>query len=144
MGYDIVAYFFANQEEIENFIVENNIDREDWSQDKLVVNFFKSKNPQLKDLSIIYQWKSECNLHEFFDCYGTNFIRDDKRFLNRRFMQKLPQCLCDINYNLHCAEDAFEIAEAIDTHFADDYKLIGFAEWLKITAKEGCVYELSC
>ena len=143
MGYDIIAYFYVNQEQIEEFIVENKIDRDDSKQDRLVVDYYKSKNPDMKDLHIIYQWNSECKIHEFFDSYGTNFIRDDIRFSNRRFMQNLPNCLSDINYGLHNTEDAIEIAEAIDEYFADDYKLMGFAEWLRTTARNGCMYELS-
>ena len=143
MGYDIVAYFYVIQEQIEEFINENEIDRNDSNQDHLVVDYFKSNNPDIKDLGILYQWDEECKLHEFFDCYRTNFIRDDRRFSNTRFMQNFPYCLHNINHNLHNAEDAIEIADAINTFFAEDNRLLSFADWLITTSKHCFMYELS-
>ena len=140
MGYDIVAYFDVNQKQIEEFIVEKNIDRNKWRQGSLIVEYYKTGNPDTKDLEMIYNWNEDCQLHELFDSYGTNFIRDDIRFSNIR----LPYCLSFINHNIHTAEDAVEIAEALEEHFADDPNLMSFADWLRTTAQHCVAYELSC
>lgn len=143
MGYDIVAYFQVNQQVIENFIVENGIDRNDDSKDKLIVGFFKSLYPDLKDLHILYLWSEPCSLHEFFDCYGTNFIRDDPRLKNGRYLMRLPPCLKNINHGLQTAENAVEIADAIYEYFREDDNYTCFADWLRTTAKHAIMYELS-
>jgi len=144
MGYDIVAYFNVNQKQMEDFIVENNINRDDWNQDSLMVEYYKGANPDTKDLKMIYNWNEDCQLHEFFDSYGTNFIRDDRRFSNAFFMRDKPYCLSNINHGLHTAEDAIEIADALEEHFEEDHHLMSFAHWLRTTAKHCFTYELSC
>jgi hypothetical protein len=131
MGYDIVAYFDVNQEQIEDFIVEQNINRDNWKQGLLVVEYYKRENPDMKYLNMIYNWNEECQLHEFFDSYGTNFIRDDERFS----MDGLPYCLSCINHNIHTSEDVIEIAEALEEYFPEDHHLASFADWLRTTAK---------
>lgn len=143
MGFDIVAYFVVDQQQIDDFIANNNIDCNDFKQDYLIENYYKSQNPEMKDLHIIYCWNEECKLHEIFDSYGTNFIRDDPRFLNGRFTQNLPYCLQNINFSLNSAEDAIEIADAINIFFKKDDKYMSFAYWLRTTSKHCDMYELS-
>lgn len=140
MGFDMVVYFCVNQEQIENFIVENNIDRNDWKQDKRIVDFYKLQKPELKQFNIIYEWNEPCRLHKFYDSFGTNFIRDDPKLSNPR----LPFCLQSIHYNLCSAEDAIEIADAIHRHLKEDKHYRHFAEWLRATSKYCVHYELSC
>ena len=151
MGYDIVAYFEVDQEKIEDFIVENNIDRRNNQLGSLVVDYYKEaimavspdgtafENPEMKDLDMNYDWDEECQTHKIYDSFGTNFIRDDIRFYDT----SLPYCLTGLLYNLHTAEDAIEIADALEEHFEQDYNLMGFADWLRTTAKYCDVYKLS-
>ena len=82
---------------------------------------------------------------------GTNFIRDDERFTNRRYHSMLerkigkdfPNILQTINWSLRDAQDAIEVAEGLETFFADDESLQCFAKWCRKTAEWCCTYELS-
>jgi len=144
MGYDIVAYFRIDQKQIEDFIVENNIDMDNWwNEGSLVVEYYKKENPETKDLEMYYIWNQEHQLHEIHGSHGTNFIRDDRRLSNAFFMRDKPYCLSNINHGLHTAEDAIEIADALEKHFEEDHHLMSFAHWLRTTAKHCDVYELS-
>lgn len=139
----MVAYFRTDQKQIEDFIQENHIDRYDYEQEKSIVEFYKSKNPEMKNLHIIYDWNDKTKQHEFFDYYGTNFIRDDPRFLDRHFSRYLPQCLTFIHSYIQTAEDAIEVAESIETFFDEDDRYLSFAEWLRTTSPFCVLYELS-
>ena len=156
MGYDINAYFRVDKKQIDDFIVENNIDMNNWwNEGKLIVDYYKKAimavnpdgtafdNPDTKDLKMYYIWDEERQLHEIHASYGTNFIRDDRRFPHAFFMRDKPFCLSDINHSLHTAEDAVEIADALEEHFKEEDNLMSFAHWLRTTAKYCDVYELS-
>lgn len=152
MGYDLIAIFDVNQEELEKFVVENNIDRTDWKQAGLIPDYYRSKHlMETPDLYIYYYWNPDCKVHEIHSSYRTNFIRDDKRFENKtyqrmleqKYMKPFPYCLNNINWSLHDYRDAIEIAEGLETFFSEDEDLMDFSNWLKQTAKHWCVYELS-
>ena len=135
MGYDIVAYFEVDQEKIEDFIVEHNIDIRIKQLGSLVVDYYKTCNPDMKDLHMIYDWDEDCQKHEIYDLFGTNFVRDDIRFSDT----SLPYCLTGLLYNLHTTEDAVKIAEALEEHFKEDHHLMSFAHWLRTISKHGGV-----
>lgn len=154
MGWDLQAFFDIDQDAIEQLLVENNIDRYDWGQSDVVGNLFKKK--YLKDadkgsLFPIYNWNSDCQMHEIYDMYSTNFIRDDERFENRRYHALLekrvgarfPECLKSLNWTLRTAKDAIDVADALNVFFANDKDLSHFARWLRATAKYCSTYELS-
>jgi hypothetical protein len=154
MGYELFAYFTINQDEIEQFIISNNIDRNDYKQGKLIVEYYKTSNPEIKDLSIFYSWNKESKIHELNDSYKTNFIRDDDRFSNEeyhkileeKYNRKFPYILTNINWHLHNAQDAIEIANELTIFFGEDdknYNLMSFADWLRITSKYCDMYDLS-
>jgi hypothetical protein len=154
MGWDIQAYYDVNQEEIEEFINKNNIDREDWDQNDKISSYFKEtyfKDKGCHCLGAIYSWNEKCGIHEVFDYYRVSFIRDDERFTNRRYQQLLekeigepfPYCLTHICTTIYTKNDAIKVAEALETFFKDDEHLMDFAEWLKETAKYCSTYELS-
>ena len=153
MGYDIMAHFIdIDQNEIEQFITENAIDRTVWKDCQRVREYYKSKHlAETPNLDISYFWNRNLHIHEIYSSQGTNFIRDDARFTNKTYQRILenkyekpfPRILENINWSLHDAKDALEIAEGLDTFFPEDHELMGFSEWLKATAKYGCVYELS-
>jgi hypothetical protein len=150
MGYDIYVYFNVNQEAIEEFINLNNIDRNNSKQDNRIIDYYKEQNPEMKELNIYYIWYNE--IHNFYDFYGTNFIRDDPRFTNEeyhiileeKYQRKFPYILSFLNHNLETAEDAIEIANELSIFFQDDDSLIHFANWLKQTSKYCSTYRLSC
>ena len=41
MGYDLIAYFDIDQSEIEQFIKDNNIDRDSYDDGKQISEFYK-------------------------------------------------------------------------------------------------------
>jgi hypothetical protein len=151
MGYEIMAHFYVNQDKIEAFINENNIDRKNWKQHERIVDYYKEINPEMKECEIIYSWNRPDELHEFFDFVGTNFIRDDDRLSNPQYRRILiekhqrlfPDCLTDINWYLRSTKDAIEIADELTIFFGDDEDLMGFADWLRKTSKNCAYYELS-
>lgn len=151
MGFDIMAYFYVNQTYIDNFIQENNIDRKDRKQHDRIVEFYKTKYPEVKDVDIIYSWNRADEIHDFWAYCGTNFIRDDKRFTDERYHRTLiekhnrlfPDCLTNINLYLRTAKDAIEIADELTIFFGDDDDLMDFADWLRRTSKNCAYYELS-
>jgi hypothetical protein len=152
MGYDLVAYFDVDQQEIENFIEEHEIDRNDYKSSEKIAGFFKEKYLKDTNLEPMYGWNKKCGMHELLEYYGgTNFIRDDDRMSNRRYQKMLeekvgspfPDVLENINWNVRDRESAIAAADAIDVFFPDDDNLPHFAEWLRTTAKFCSTYELS-
>ena len=153
MGWDIVAYYDVEQDQLDNFIEKNNIDKENWDQSDKVSKYFKDTylKEDVHHLDATYSWNKQCNIHEMFDSYRVSFIRDDERFENRRFQDLLaqkigkhfPYCLTNICWTISTKNDAIEVAEALTTFFKDDERLMDFAEWLQQTAKYCSTYELS-
>lgn len=152
MVYDIVAYFNIDQEEIERFIIENNIDKGDWDQGKLISNYYKTRYLGAESsIEPSYCWNESCQIHEIYDMYCTNFLGDDERFHNRRYQMVLgkrigrpfPECLKNIYCTLRTSEDAIEVADELSIFFSDDSSLMCFAEWLRWTAKYCSTYFLT-
>ena len=145
MGWDIIAYFDIDQNELDHLIKNNDI--------KINKNECISKHFEniFLNLPICYFWKKNCNIHELYSIYSVNFIRDDYRFKNRIFHTELekrigkqfPSCLFAICTTISTRNDALEIAEALTTFFKDDTYLMDFAEWLRQTAKYCSTYKLS-
>ena len=149
MGYDLLAYIDADQDEVDKIILENKLDRNDWDARCIIVEKYKQVHPEI-DMDMMYSFNDRCSMHELYCSHGTNFIRDDERFTNRRYHswleQKLgkpfPKILQAINWSLRDAQDAVEIAEGLETFFADDESLQWFAKWCRETAKLCSTYEL--
>ena len=100
----------------------------------------------------MYNWNKDCRMHEIYETYSANFIRDDERFVNSRFHKDIekkvnrpfPYCLKSICFYLCTREDALEIANELYIFFPDDIQLTYFAKWLKRTASVCSTYELCC
>ena len=125
MGFDIMVYFYVNQNYIDDFIKEHNIDIKDRKQHKLIVEYYKTKYPEVKEVDIMYSWNRNDEIHDFWSFYGTNFIRDDDRFSDERYHRTLiekhdrlfPDCLTNINLYLRTEKDAIEIADELTIFF---------------------------
>lgn len=152
MGYDIYVYFVANQDEIEEFINSNKIDRNVSTQQKLVSNYYKEQHPELTYVN--YSWDKINQIHEFYDSYRTNFIRDDERFsdeqyhkmFQEKYQRQFPWCLQFLHTSLETGEDAIEIANELTICFKEDENecFMHFANWLRETSKKCIRYEFSC
>ena len=138
MGYDLVAYVDVDHEQLAGM------------SEEAIKASITQKYPG--DLGISYIYNEQCGMHEIYMYYGgTNFIRDDERFDNRRYQkmmetkvgQAFPPCLSYINDYVRTREDAIDVAAGLELFFKDDVSLMWFAEWLRKTAKFCSTYELS-
>lgn len=147
MGYDIVAYFDVDQNDLDIFIKTYN------PSEKYIIKYYKDKYIDIQDshFDIYYTYNKKVSMHEFITMTGTTFIRDDERFNNKRYHKMLekkhdkpfPSCLEDINWGMRTDKDALKVAESLEEFFNDDENLQCFAEWLRTTAKYCSTYELS-
>jgi hypothetical protein len=156
MGYDIVAYLDVDQALVQSVIDELQLDSKSYKNNETICDHVITKmgiDPKetLHYGIMVYIYSDDCQMHEIQILYGTNFIRDETRFKNRRFHKMLedkvgrpfPDCLKSINWNVRTREDALEVAEELPIFFPDDQDLLHFADWLKSTAKYCSTYELS-
>jgi hypothetical protein len=153
MGFDLVAYFDVDHEDVQNkisqFIQEQGIDKDDIADSRRVADHFYyfysdhlsiDRDNHMTKYPIHYVWNEDSQKHEIFTMYGTNMIRDDDRFglINM-----------DPNWTVRTAADAKEVAEALRVLFADDrdhrnVNVMRFADWLDFTVRHGCLtYDLS-
>jgi hypothetical protein len=152
MGWDIVAYYDIDQTEIDTYISSNSINKDNWDECDIVAKYYKDIHlPKDATLYPVYQWNDSCNIHEMYEMYGVNFIRDDKRFDNRRYQKELekkigrpfPECLRGMNWTVSTSKDALEVARELEVFFPDDIDMAHFAKWLRKTAQYCSTYELS-
>lgn len=156
MGWDILAYFDIDHNEIQEMINDHNIqDKSNWDETDVIEKCYKEKHlsseEDRKTLHPLYHWNEGCKIHEMYDMYGTSFIRDDERFSNRRYQKELekkvgkpfPKCLESLNWTLRTADDAQNVSNALKEFFQDDVNLMHFANWLRVTSKYCSTYELS-
>ena len=150
MGWDVYAYFDVDQAEIDDFIEKNNIDKH--KKDAKIAQYFKDKYLSATRLKPIYIWNNNCGIHELFDFYGgVNYIRDDERFTNKRYIamiekkvgRSFPLCLYLMMTCLDSRDSALEISRELRVFFPEDEGILQFADWLDLTAKYCSTYELS-
>jgi hypothetical protein len=150
MGFDIHAYVDVDQAELDQIIQEHNLDKNKWENYNVIAKHYVDKHPELNSLFLDYWYNEDVCMHEIHSSQGTNFIRDDKRFENKRYQNALalrygkpfPSCLEYINFGLRTREDAIEIARELRVFFSDDSDLMHFADWLDETAIHCSTYEL--
>ena len=159
MGYDIVAYIDISQDAMEAIIKDGSFDKTNWDDKEKIANAYKKQFlPDFPDDIgwVYYNYKHNDDydyyMHELCINYGgTNFIRDDPRLNDVRYIkmleekvgQELPFILKNINYCLRTSEDAEEIARGIRLFFPNDLEFNQFANWCEKTAKICSTYELS-
>lgn len=148
MGWHIHAYYDIDQNEFDIFLAKHGLCRDD--EDKIAQSY-KQMHSLSDDVYLIYFWNNECQMHELYESYGVNFIRDDDRLCNPRFHEQyekntgkpFPNCLKSICWNLHTRADAIEIAHEIQSCLLDDIRLKFFAEWLSRTTQFCSTYDIS-
>lgn len=152
MGWHIHAYYDINQDDFSEFLTEHNLHKEKWEDADEIAKLYREKCLLLDEsVYLIYYWNSNCGIHELYEIYGVNFIRNDERFTNPRFHRELekrmnkpfPSCLLNICWDLRTREDALQIAEALKTFFLEDEGLTYFAKWLTKTARYCSTYDIS-
>ena len=159
MGHDLIAYFNISQEDIESFINENDINRNDWrSSEELIIKYFIDEYIMEQDreyfstlCNLSYSWNDELKLHTISSRYNMNFLKEDTRFenvyfktlLEKKVGKPMPYILRDKFFCMKSASDAREAAEAINDFFPDDEQLMWFREWLLKTEMYTVLYDLS-
>lgn len=151
MGYDLCAYLDVDQDSVKEIIARNpEWDEESDDRSKIIAKeYCKLKN--IDGLRFFHFFDSDLGIHEMNTSYGTNFIRDDNRFTNPRFIRILeqkhnkpfPDVLNNMNIYIKTQSDAIEAADGIETFFADDEDLMHFAGWLRAAAEHCRTWELS-
>jgi hypothetical protein len=150
MGWDILAYVDIDQSEVEEYIKNAGLDKNEWKHGNTIAEYFRKKLGI--DDYMYYTWNDICQLHELFFSYRVTFIRNDDRFTNIRYQieyqkrtgKDFPRCLTgSFLFCLHDRHDAVQIASALRDTFSDDEDIAFFAKWLDETARICKVYELS-
>ena len=149
MGWDIIAYFDIDQKIIDDFILSNNINKNDSKQTKAIEIYFKEN--YLKKGQLLwpkYLWNEESKMHEMYDRYCITFIRSDDRFENHEDLEKkigrpFPNCLKRITWDIHSSNDALEIAKELWNFFPDDMTIFMFAKWLYQTSQYCSTYNFT-
>jgi len=157
MGVSLEAYYIIDQKEVKQYIIENNIDINDWEQCRIVASHFYEKitgeSAENRNLIYIYnttnyKWyeidtdedDEECKPRHFlYEYHQCNYIRDHKLLKNLDYSHELSQCL----YQIHRPKNAMDVAKAIREYFPDNEYLNQFADWLEKTAKFCYNYKLS-
>lgn len=155
MGWDLVAYIDIEQTEVEEYILQEGLDKTDWKNGDTIAEFFRNKLGLDKQLYYLYyNWNQECKLHELFMMHRVTYVRDDERLSNRRYHleykkrtgRDFPSCLNGFLNYIRDPEDALQVAAALRNVFGqeeDDKGYAYLANWLEETAKICNMYELS-
>ena len=153
MGWNLHAYYDIKQDEIDALIKAHNFNKHDCSHEDKIAELYKESylNTCPYNLYPIYYWNNQCHMHEMYEIYDTNFIRDDERFTNIRYHKEFekqtgepfPESLKRINWTLRTRDDALKVASDINNFFSEDKALSHFARWLKYTAQYCDTYDLS-
>lgn len=150
MGYDIMAYFHVNQEEMEKYITDNNLDKKKYKDCDKISDYYKAKYLDNTPINILYYWNSSEQEHRIMSYYGINFIRDHMLFHNEEHQKELeqkynrkfsPLFYCFF-YHMRTPKDAQEIAEELSIFYQDDEDLMYFAKWLRETSDYAIRYDL--
>ena len=154
MGYDLIAYFDIDQDDIEKFISGAT----DVDKTPAIVQYFldtyvdnEDDKDYLRKWGLYYEWDDEMEIHKIETSHPSSFIRDDTRLSSLYYQKQLekkvgkpfPYILGDMNWYIREPEHAEEAAAAIYDFFPDDTSLMGFRKWLLITSKYALCYELS-
>ena len=149
MGFDLDAFVDVDENFIEQIIKENDWDARTDHRYKIAKRYVSERMPDMVNEFYFYHYNSTCKLHELHFSMGTNFIRDDKRFDNRRFIRKLEKqhgkkfssVLANMCFRILDRSDALEVVDGINVFFKEDEDLMKFADWLRRTARYCSTYE---
>lgn len=165
MGYSLEAYYPIDQKEVKQYIIENNIDVNDWEQCRIIASHFYEKitGESCEHLNIIYLYRKSSyydeddedipddeddeKRHVLYEYHQCNYIRDhDVLDINNPKRSELPEDLQGCIFNIHRPENAIDVAKAIREYFPDNEEnedVYYFADWLEKTSKFCYKYKLS-
>ena len=157
MGYDLRAYVDVDQTKMDYVIKFYRFDKFKFVDSSQIAKKYKMLYiPELAktgfQMELSYHFDEACQIHEMYYSVGTNFIRDDERFENRRYQyhvleqkfgERFPNKLCTMNHTIHNDDNAREAAEALEKWFSEDEHLLNFSKWLRETSRVCNIYELS-
>lgn len=154
MGCGLNAYYDLDQEEIQQFIDENQIDiKDELSVATLTKHFYeKLSGNQLEPntpwfyIPASYFYDRHEEIHYISEYYYCNCIRDHELIKNREYpyyRKDIPSSISGWS-GIYTPRCAIETATDLRKHFPEDETLIAFAEWLERTSKYCRSYKYSC
>ena len=154
MGCDMDAFYDVDQEEIQRYIDDHQIDTKDkTSVAKLTKHFYEKLSGNLLEpdtpwyyIPAMYHYDRHEEIHYISEYFYCNSIRDHELIKNREYpyyRKNLPSSISGWSsiYNPQCA---IETATDIRRCFPEDETLMHFAEWLERTSKYCNRYDYSC
>ena len=118
MGWDLIAVFPIDQNEIAKFIEDHNVDIDDIEQCDTICEYYQQIYFPDENIEIYYSdWNKK---HEIFSGFRTGFLKDYDDLIN-------------INFSVQYAESAIKAAEKLESvdnlNLLDDYVyFIGLAK----------------
>lgn len=148
MGWDLIAHFPVIQKQINEFINSNNCDDEEKIARYYVETCLEEED---NSMDVYYYWNDDSNQHEIYSAYRVNFICNDERLCDDRFLEQLaekvgrdfPRCLRSICWEVRTPKDAIEVAQELQVFFPDDEEIMWFANWLLKVSKYCTHFDLS-
>ena len=151
MGWHMLAYYRLDQDEVNKYINQNNIDifTCSYDQKRQIARHFYEKlsgdkidDDKMYELPADYYYNKTLKIHEIIEDTGVNYIRDHEGLKNDHPMCKLPFHLSCCLTVLDTDEDAKKIAKDLRLYFPDDDKIDMFATWLERTSQYCYAYKL--
>lgn len=147
MGWNLHAHLALDQEQVEEFIINNSLDKTNHIDGDVIAAHFSPN----KDIQFFYNWKEEIELHEIYSIFRVTHIRDDERFTDpsyqcdfeKKMGYPFPEMLRYVLFNICRRRDAIHVAHDLRLIFDDDPDVMCFADWLASTAENCDRYELS-
>ena len=161
MGYDLIAYFDVDQDEIEQFVQNNKIDREDDEQltekvvgyyiDKydLPIHFNGRKYNTTVPFKVYCDYNDNSNKYNVYTSYRVGFARNNvifyddeyKKILENKFGKKIPYSFDPVW--IYSKKQALETIECLEIFYKDEEYVEYYLEWLKFASKYCNEWELS-
>ena len=153
MGYELEANVDVDQKFMTELAQELETDIGDYeSLNRLGNTYLERKIPSMSLNLHECRYNKAREMYKMLFTYYTNWLRDDSRLADRRYIKMLeekhkrnyPHVLCYMNHCIMTDENAIEAANALKVFFPNDENLAVFASWLENTAEHCSTYQLNC
>ena len=153
MGCNMNAFYDIDQEEIEKFIIENQIDTKDEASKTILIKHFYEQASGNKLNQDVHSWQiptyyfynKDRNLHVLYESHGCKCIRDHELLRYDAFPPPKYEIPWSITMwsSIRNPENAMDTATDLRKFFSDDYMLMQFADWLERTSKYCYAYSVN-
>lgn len=153
MGLSYEAFYDVDQEEVDAFIREHNVDTKRIESVAILTKHFYEKYSGIKlpddvnwwQIPTNYSYNSKRKLHVLYEYIACNSIRRHELLLDDGFPPRKTPLPYHIKFwdSIYRPEQAIETAKEFRQYFPEDEILMDFAEWLERTSKYCYAYKLS-